>query len=63
MKKYKFNIKFAEISKAAEIGNCFVEQREIPEKNYEFAVVRALYDAQSTLRTLEGNWFFRVEKL
>ena len=63
MKKYKFNIKFAEITEDAELGDCFVEQREIVEKNYEFAVIRALYDAQNRIRTLEGNWFFRVEKM
>ena len=63
MKKYKFNIKFAEITKEGKIGNSFVEQREIPEKDYESAVVRALYSAQNTIRTLEGNWFFRAEKM
>ena len=63
MKKYKFNIKFAEITKEAKMGNCFIEQREISERDYELAVVRALHSAQSTVRTLEGNWFFRVEKM
>ncbi len=61
MKTYKFNAKFIEMSETATITNGFTIPMAIPEKEYEFAVVRALYNAQETLRTLDGHYFFRLE--
>lgn len=63
MKTYKFQAKFIEITKGATIKNSFIEPIAIPEENYELAVVRALYSAQQTLRTLNGHYFFRLETL
>ena len=61
MKTYKFQAKFIEIDKAANITNGFIVPIEISEEDYELAVVRALHNAQETLRTLDGHYFFRLE--
>jgi hypothetical protein len=61
MKTYKFQAKFIEIDEIATITNSFIVPMAIPEKDYELAVVRALYNAQETLRTLDGHYFFRLE--
>ena len=61
MKNYKFQAKFIELNKKGKVVNGFIVPMEIPEKDYELAVVRALHNAQETLRTLDGHYFFRLE--
>ena len=61
MKNYKFQAKFIEMNKKGKIVNGFIVPMEIPAFDYELAVCYALHNAQETLRTLEGHYFFRLE--
>lgn len=63
MKNYKFQAKFIELNKTGKVVNGFIVPITIPEEDYELAVVRALYNAQETLRTLDGHYFFRLETI
>ena len=61
MKNYKFQAKFIELNKKGKIVNGFIVPMEISSNDYEVAVVDALHNAQETLRTLNGHYFFRLE--
>lgn len=61
MKNYKFQAKFIELNKKGKVVNGFIVPIEIPEEDYDLAVIRALHNAQETLRTLDGHYFFRLE--
>lgn len=63
MENYKFQAKFIEVNKKGEIVNGFIVPMEISAFDYELAVYYALHNAQETLRTLEGNYFFRLEAI
>ena len=61
MKDYKFQAKFIGLNKKGKVVNSFIVPMEIPSNDYELAVCYALHNAQETLRTLDGHYFFRLE--
>lgn len=63
MKNYKFQAKFIELNKNGKVVNGFIIPIEIPSDDYELAVCYALHNAQETLRTLDGHYFFRLETI